>query len=127
MDWVWLAGRILFSIGFITAAIGHLRNFAHASKIASASGAPFPKLFTFVSVLLSLLGGISTAAGYHVEIGTVLLLLFLLPVTFMTHRFWKYADPREAGMHQAHFMKNIGLVGGALLILYFGAGPLSLG
>jgi putative oxidoreductase len=30
-------------------------------------------------------------------------------------------------MQQAMFMKNLGLLGGALLIAYFGAGPVSLG
>jgi putative oxidoreductase len=29
-------------------------------------------------------------------------------------------------MQQAMFMKNLGLLGGALLIAYFGAGPVSL-
>jgi len=35
-------------------------------------------------------------------------------------------DPMMAQMQQAHFLKNVGLLGGALLIAYFGAGPLSL-
>jgi putative oxidoreductase len=29
-------------------------------------------------------------------------------------------------MQQVNFMKNLSMLGGALLILYFGAGPLSL-
>jgi len=127
MDVVGLASRILFSSIFIVSAIGNLKGLDHASRIAAASGAAFPKLLTLLASLLSLFGGISIALGYRVEVGSILVLLFLIPVTFMTHRFWKYTDPREAGMQQAHFWKNIGLIGGALFILYHGAGPISLG
>lgn len=127
MDFVWLASRILFSSVFIVSAIGNLKNLDHASKITAASGVPFPKLLTVLASLLSLLGGISIVLGFQVEIGAVLVLLFLIPVTFTTHRFWKYTDPREAGMQQAHFWKNIGLIGGSLFLLYYGAGPISLG
>jgi putative oxidoreductase len=52
--------------------------------------------------------------------------LFLVPVTVMMHAFWNVADPMQAQLEQAMFMKNVGLIGGALLIAYFGAGPLSL-
>jgi len=127
MDYAWLASRFLFSSVFIVSAIGNLKKLNHSSHIAKASGAPFPKLLTVLASLLSLLGGISVVLGYRVDVGTVMILLFLVPVTFMTHRFWAINDPRESGMHQAHFWKNIGLAGGALFILYYGAGPMSLG
>ena len=58
--------------------------------------------------------------------GAWLLVAFLLPVTFLMHPFWAEADSMMAQMHMAMFMKNIALIGGALLIAHFGSGPLSL-
>jgi Predicted membrane protein len=127
MDYVWLIGRVLLSLIFIASGIGHLRNLRHTSQIAAAAGMPAPVLMGALASLLALLGGLSFAAGYRVEIGAILILLFLLPVTFTLHAFWKYPDAMERANHQAHFMKNVALIGGALVVFFHGAGPLSLG
>ncbi|MFU1795053.1 DoxX family protein [Paenibacillus azoreducens] len=127
MDVILLIGRILFGATFILSGIGHLKNRKETAQIAGAAGVPVPQLLTFISSLLALFGGLSLALGYHIEIGCVLLLLFLLPVTFIMHSFWTYADPNEAGNQQGHFMKNIALIGAALILLYSGPGPFSLG
>jgi putative oxidoreductase len=42
------------------------------------------------------------------------------------HNFWAVQDPTVAQMEQINFLKNLSLLGGAILISYFGAGPLSL-
>jgi len=42
------------------------------------------------------------------------------------HRFWGLQDPMMAANQMAHFFKNIALAGAALIIIYFGSGPLSL-
>ena len=55
-----------------------------------------------------------------------LLIIFLVPVTLMLHNFWAVKDPMLAQMQLAMFMKNLSMLGGALLISQFGAGPLSL-
>jgi len=52
--------------------------------------------------------------------------LFLIPVTFMMHKFWTVSDPMMAQIQMVMFMKNVSMLGGALLISYFGAGPFSL-
>lgn len=44
----------------------------------------------------------------------------------MLHAFWKVTDPMMAQIQMGMFMKNVSMLGGALLIAYFGAGPLSL-
>jgi putative oxidoreductase len=44
----------------------------------------------------------------------------------MMHDFWALSDPAAAKLQQVMFMKNITMLGGALLVLYHGAGPISL-
>ena len=51
---------------------------------------------------------------------------FLIPVTLVMHNFWGVADSATQQIQRAMFMKNLTMLGGALLITYFGAGPLSL-
>jgi putative oxidoreductase len=44
----------------------------------------------------------------------------------MMHKFWAVTDPMMAQIQMILFMKNVSMLGGALLISQFGAGPLSL-
>jgi putative oxidoreductase len=64
--------------------------------------------------------------GYQTRIGAVLLIAFLVPVTFTMHNFWAIHEAGERQMQMINFMKNLSMLGGALIISYFGAGPLSV-
>jgi len=59
-------------------------------------------------------------------LGAWLIVVFLVPVTFTMHAFWAVQDPMMHQFQMAMFMKNIALLGAALLITQFGAGPVSL-
>jgi putative oxidoreductase len=64
--------------------------------------------------------------GYHTRLGAALLVLFLVPVTLTMHAFWSIPDPQMAQIERINFMKNLALLGGALLLVHFGGGPISL-
>jgi len=119
-----LAGRLLYSLIFVMASLGHFSQ--GTINYAAAHGVPFATVAVPVSGILSLLGGLSVALGYKAKWGAGLLALFLIPVTVMLHNFWAIQDPVTAQMHQVMFMKNVSMLGGALLIFNFGSGPLSL-
>jgi putative oxidoreductase len=119
-----LCGRILFSLIFIMSSFNH---FTQGSiDYAAQHGVPMPNLAVPLAGIIALLGGLSIALGYHARAGALLLILFLIPVTLMMHNFWSVADPAMSQMQQAHFMKNVALIGGSLLIGYFGSGPWSV-
>ncbi len=124
MRYVVLLGRICFAAIFIVAAPGHFK--AQEIAYAAHAGVPLASLAVPVSGLMALAGGLSIALGYRTKIGAWLLVLFLVPVTLTMHNFWAATDPTMAQLQMAMFMKNVGLLGGALLLSYFGAGPLSL-
>jgi len=44
----------------------------------------------------------------------------------MLHRFWAVSDPMMHQMQFIMFMKNVSMLGGALLITQLGPGPWSL-
>lgn len=52
--------------------------------------------------------------------------LFLVPVTLTFHQFWTIAEPMARQMELAAFLKNLSLLGGAVIITRFGAGEFSL-
>jgi putative oxidoreductase len=119
-----LAGRVLFSLIFLLAAIGH---FSHPEiAYAAQQGVPLASLAVPLSGVVALVGGLSVLVGYQAKWGAGLLIVFLVPVTLMMHNFWAVKDPMMAQMQMAMFLKNVSMIGGALLITQFGAGPLSL-
>ncbi len=119
-----LAGRLFFSLIFVFASLGH---FSHREiAFAAQQGVPLASLAVPFSGVMALLGGLSVLLGYKAKWGAWLLIAFLLPVTLMLHQFWAVKDPMMAQMQMAMFLKNVSIMGGALLISQFGAGPLSL-
>jgi putative oxidoreductase len=47
-------------------------------------------------------------------------------VTLVMHKFWGLSDPHVAEMQRVNFIKNLALLGGALMVMFHGAGPLSV-
>jgi putative oxidoreductase len=119
-----LLGRFLFTAIFLISSFGHFSE--KTITYAASQGVPFAQIAVPVSGLLALAGGLSLLVGYKAKIGAWLLVLFLVPITFMMHRFWEINDLQVAQMEMIMFMKNISMLGGALLVTQLGAGPASL-
>jgi putative oxidoreductase len=117
-------GRTLFAFIFVISVIGHFSSALIAQ--ASAHGVPFATIVVPFSGILALVGGVSVILGYRARFGAFLLLVFLVPVTLVMHKFWGIADPQLAMMQRVHFLKNTSLIGACLLVMYHGAGPYSL-
>jgi putative oxidoreductase len=124
MSYVVVIGRILFAAIFLVAAPRHFTG--EGAAHAAALGVPLARLAVPLSGVLALAGGLSVLLGYYTRAGAWALIAFLVPVTFMMHAFWRLEDPLAIHLQQAMFMKNLSMVGAALLIVYFGGGPLSL-
>ncbi len=124
MKYLVLLGRILFSAIFIEAGPGHFSR--ETIAFAAGHGVPLANIAVPLSGAMAIAGGLSVLFGYRARVGAWLLVLFLVPVTLMMHNFWAVADPMGARMQQIMFMKNLSMLGGALLITHFGAGPMSL-
>ena len=118
-----LLGRIAFAAIFLAAAPRHFtpEGIHHAAEL----GVPLAGLLVPLSGLMSLAGGLSVLVGYRARWGAWLLVAFLVPVTCMLHAFWTLHDPVLIHTQQAMFMKNLSMLGAALLLTQIGAGPLS--
>ena len=129
MDATWVqitvpVARFLYSLIFITSATFHFKS--SAVQYAASQGVPMAGLLVPLSGLMILFGGLSILLGFRTRLGALLIILFLIPVTLMMHKFWTLDDPIMAQIQQVNFMKNVSLLGAAILIFYFGSGPVSL-
>ena len=119
-----LIGRILYSLIFLVTIISHFS--ANTIGYAQLRGIPAPTVLVPFSGALAFAGAVSIILGYKAKLGAWLIIIFLVPVTLMMHDFWNVSDAMQVQIQMAMFMKNISMLGAALLITYFGSGPLSL-
>ena len=118
-----LVGRFLFALIFLMAGLTHFSS--QTIGFAASQGVPFASVVVPLAGAIAFLGGLSILLGYRAKLGAWLIVLFLVGVTPM-HRFWGIADPMMRQMQMVMFMKNLAMLGGALLISQLGAGPWSL-
>ena len=124
MKLIVVLGRILLAIIFVA---GGANLFSKGPVgYAQSAGVPMPSVAVPLAGVFAVLGGLSVALGFKARLGAWLLVLFLLPVSFYMHAFWKIADPQAMMEQQVQFLKNMGLMGAALMITQVGSGPGSL-
>jgi putative oxidoreductase len=117
-------GRFFFALIFLMAGANHFNK--QTIGYAASQGVPLAAIAVPLSGVVAIAGGLSILLGYRTKLGAWLIVLFLVPVSFMMHKFWVVTDPMMAQIQMILFMKNVSMLGGALLISQFGAGPLSL-
>jgi putative oxidoreductase len=101
------------------------RNFTPDNvALAIEAGMPLPNVLVPIGGVMALIGAVSVVLGVYARAGAALLALFLIPTLLVIHAFWKF-EGAEAQAQIANFLRNLSLLGGALLVTHFGAGPYS--
>ena len=119
MDELWLLGRILFGALFVGTGIGMLADLPGSTLYAEKRGLPQAKTGVILVGSAFLIGGASVILGIWGDLGALLLIVTLIPVTFLMHKFWAERDPEAKQTQLSMFMKNIALIGGAVLLFSF--------
>jgi putative oxidoreductase len=122
MDVVALIGRILFALLFIGSAYGHLTQSEAMAGYAASRGVPQARLAVLGSGVLMLIGALMVLLGIWLDLGALLLVIFLVPTAVLMHSFWKETDAMAKQTEMISFQKDIALAGAALLILSLYAG-----
>jgi putative oxidoreductase len=117
MKYIPLAARICLCLIFLKAGISHIIGYSGTVEMMSGQGLPIPGILLIFTIIFQLLGGLSLLLGYKVKIGSLLLIVFLIPATLAFHNPVNDING---------FLKNIGLIGGLLMVIYAGAGALSI-
>jgi uncharacterized membrane protein YphA (DoxX/SURF4 family) len=118
MDILVLIGRILFAALFLGAGVNHVTQSKAMGGYAASKGVPAATIAVFGSGVLLLAGSLSVLLGIWADLGSLLLVIFLVPTAVLMHPFWKETgDARQLEMSQ--FLKDIALAGAALMLLAF--------
>jgi uncharacterized membrane protein YphA (DoxX/SURF4 family) len=117
MDVVALIGRILFVLLFLGSGVAHILKADAMAGYAASRGLPQPKLAVIGSGVLIVVGALMVLLGVWMDLGALLLVIFLVPTALLMHPFWKETDPMTKQNEMIAFQKDISLAGAALVIL----------
>ncbi|AOW98582.1 DoxX family protein [Moorena producens PAL-8-15-08-1] len=112
-----LLGRICLCAVFLKAGIDKLFNPTYTQQLMESKGVPGVLIIPTIIILLA--GGLSVLLGYKARWGALALIGFLIPTTLIFHTDFSNQ------MQEIQFLKNLGLIGGLLMVATFGPGPVS--
>lgn len=110
-----VVGRIIVGVYFLMSAYNHILKGGDMVGYAASKHVPSPKIAIVGSGILLLLGGLSVLSGIFIGWGIGALLVFMVPVTFTMHNYWKETDPIMKMNQRISFMKNMAIIGFLLM------------
>jgi len=118
-----LVARLGIGLIFLVSGLGKLAGWSGTVAYAASKGVP--EILLVGATALEVLGAIALLAGWKTRSGAIVLIVFLVPVTFVFHDFWAYQGA-EAQLQSINFLKNVAIGGGLMAILGAGSGALSV-
>ena len=120
-----LIGRLMFVALFLPAGLSKLSGFEGTVGYIDSVGLPLPAVAAAAALALEILGSLALLIGFQTRFVAGVLAIFTLVATLFFHAFWAVA-PEQAFVQQLLFFKNIGVIGGLLVLASSGAGAWSL-
>ena len=120
-----VVGRILLALIFLMSGINKIGDWSGTAGYMEFKGMPLVPLFLVGAIVLEIGGSLSVILGYKARWGALALIVFTIPTTLIFHAFWAVGAEQQQ-IEMIMFMKNLAMTGGLLIVMAFGAGPLSL-
>lgn len=120
-----LIGRILISSVFLVFGVLKITTFGYYVGLASERGLPLPAAAIVAAAALEILGGLAILAGVQVRAVSWILFVYLIPTSILFHNYWALKGALRATM-EAHFFKNMAIMGGLVFLARSGAGGYSI-
>src|SRR5262245_47170445 len=123
-----LVGRVLLGWRFLVSSVGSggkLWNPGGFAGYLKVLGVPAPDFWSWIGALVETVIGAALILGIGTRYAALLCALFLIVATALAHRYWEYPAAQVQGQYN-NFLKNLAILGGALIIFVAGPGRFSL-
>ena len=94
----------------------------YTSQLETLTGMTTPHMLAIAVGAFEILAGLMIAVNFAVRFFAILLIFFLVAVTFYFHDFWNQAAP-ENGQMLMDALKNLSIIGALFMIAGYGRGP----
>ena len=113
-------GRVLLAVIFVLSGFNKLADIAGTAGYFGSMGLPVPTVTAVVVGLIELLGGLAIVVGFQTRIVSWVLAVFTIATALVAHTGW--ADQNQ----MIHFLKNVAITGGFLVLASSGPGAYSI-
>jgi putative oxidoreductase len=120
-----LVGRLLLAAIFVQGGLGKLTDLAGTAGYFESLGVPLPSIVAPLAGIAEFVGGLAIAIGLGTRYAALVLIAFTIAATLLAHRYWGL-PPEAAPGQMIHFMKNLAIIGGFLVVFVTGGGRLSI-
>lgn len=120
-----LLARVLLILEFLIAVNGKISDWSGQAQYMAAHGMRFVPLLLGAALLIEAFGSLALALGLWSRAAAAVLFVYLGIVSVTLHDFWNQGG-MAAGGTMTQFFKNLGMMGGLLMIAAYGAGTWSL-
>jgi len=120
-----LIARMLLMVLFVTSGWAKLTHFAGTVAYMATEGVPLPAVAAGIAVFMEFFVGLALVAGFFTRPLALLFTFFVLGTALIGHHYWTMTDAARA-TNLIQFYKNMGIIGGLLLLSVTGAGKYSV-
>lgn len=120
-----LVGRLCLAALFLWSGLGKIGGFAGLVGMLTSQGVPLPPVAAVIAILLETGGAALVIVGFLTRPAAAGLIVFTVAATLIAHNFWAF-EGADRPPQQIQFMKNLGLVGGFLVLVASGPGRYSV-
>lgn len=110
-------GRILVGLFFVWAGVSYARAWQRTVETMRSQQVFLPTVALWLGVVIQIVAGVMVILGWELRVGVGLLILMLLIISGVAHRFWNMQG-EERRLHGLQMMNNLALIGALLMALY---------
>ncbi len=111
-------GHLLLSAIFIGGGSSAFATPGHRPELVRNAGIPEPETAVKLNGAAMVVGGTLLGLSIAPKLASLLLLGTMIPTTLVGHPFWQEEDKQKYTLQRTQFLKNFGLMGGLLLVLF---------
>jgi putative oxidoreductase len=120
-----LLARLFLIAEFLIAVNGKVTGWSDQAAYMTAKGMHFVAPLLGAALVIEAAGSACLAIGLWIRPAAAVLFVYLGIVTIRLHDFWNLSG-NSAAMNLTEFFKNLGMMGGLLMIVVYGPGMWSL-
>ena len=116
-----IIGRALLGLYFLVPGIMKIVGFAGTLAYMTQHRVPLAMPLLLVTIILEVGGGLALIAGWQTKTTAFLLAGLTLLINLYMHDFWNSYEGGNSRHELQNFIKNLGIVGGLLIVAARGA------
>jgi len=124
-DVILLLGRLALGVIFVKSGLQKLMGLTAFAASLAGRGIPQSATWALIGATVEFIGGILIVTGFRTREASLLMILFVIVATGISHRFWEYAESARR-LQESQFFKNLAIIGGFLALFVAGSGRFGL-